>query len=149
MAMYLLFMLSCIATVIVLDRKKMYVASVIYIAVFSVVGAGLIFAVDYEPIFDLLVKILGAKEYFAIKYVFIDALRSPVYGAVMIGALALSFAMQLLAAVICPAEAILRYILGSKPIFETCKQSLFKHVHQARSLFYCKDINLICCRMLN
>ena len=149
MALYLLFLLSCIITVIILDRKKMFVASVVYIAVFAMVGAGLLFAVDCEPIFNTLVRIFGAHGYFAIKYAFLDAASSPVYGAVMVGALALSFAMQLLAAVICPVQAIVRYILGSKPIFETCKRSMFKHVHQARSLFYCKDINLICCRMLN
>lgn len=149
MALNLLFLLSSIVTARILDKKKMRVASVAYSVMFIVMLAVLLFTVDVDVIRSMMIQLCGKTCYFNVHFTFVDAIHTPLYGAFIIGALVLTFVVQLAATVFCVAKEIVYHFSKQNSRYQKAKKARPVFVHSVHDLFLSPNINLLYCRMLN
>lgn len=149
MALNVLFLLSSIVTARIFEKKKMRVASVAYSVLFIVMLAVLLFTVDVDAIRSTMIWLCGKTSYFNAHFAFMDAIRMPLYGAFIMGALVLTLVVQLAAAVFCAAKEIVYHFFKQNTHFQKTKKARRTIVHPVHDLFLIPNINLLYCRMLN
>lgn len=148
MALTLIFLISCIITARLLEKKKMRVASVAYSVTFILLLFILLFVTDIEPISRALANMLGANAYGEIKLALIEALRSASYGTCITIAILLTFFLQLAVTVFCAVSTIVRFFKKWSVTYRS-KREKFRIIYPIRNIYIRKPINLLYCRMLN
>ena len=144
-----LFLISCVVTARLLDKKNMRVASVSYAVMFAVLTVVLLFTVDAEPIRDLMVRLVGRNAYVNAHFAFREAINSSIYGIYIVSALTLTFILQLFVTVFYTAKTIVTYYFKKNSFSENKKKVNPGRVGDTRRLYLSQKINKIFCRMLN
>lgn len=148
MAITVLFLISCVITARMLEKKKMHAASVAYTVLFVVLLAALFLTVDFEPINRALTNVMGAKTYLQTQNALLYALRSDGYGTCIISALLLTFIIQLALPVAFAVTGLVR-ILFKKQETKQSKKDKYRSSRLLNELYLKRYINLLYCRMLN
>lgn len=148
MPITIIFLVSCIITARMLEKKKIHVASVAYSVLFVVLFAALFLTVEFEPVSYALTRFMGAESYLQTKQTLLYALSSAGYGTCIISALLLTFVLQVSLAVALAVKGLVRILSGKKEAYLS-KKDKFETAQLIRGLFIQKRINLIYCRMLN
>lgn len=148
MLLTFLFLISCIITARLLEKKKMRVASIAYSVLFIILFAVLFLTVDLEPITRALTNVMGAEMYLQTKSALLYAIGSAGYGTCIISAMLLTFIIQLVLPIALAVTGLVR-ILFKKKEEHTSKKEKYKRARIQYGIFVQKQINLIYCRMLN
>lgn len=148
MLLNVLFLLTSIVTARLLEKKKMRVASMAYSVMFVFLLVVLLFTVESEAVGRLMVNVLGEDVYRAIHPAFLDAVHTPQYGLLIVGALALTLALQLSVAVFHTAKLVYHFVKQNS-FLQKAKQIRFTLLRPVRDMFLFPKINLLYCRMLN
>lgn len=148
MILSVMFLISCIVTARVFEKRKMHVASVLYTTLFILLLAALAFVTDIEPIRNSLANALGEYAYTVIRSVLFSAIRSSTYGIAIAAAIVLTAVLQLVTTVACVVSTIIGFFKRSG-ISDLAKKLRDRLAYAMRTLFLMKRINLLYCRMLN
>lgn len=148
MLLTVIFLISCIITARLLEKKRMKVASIAYSVLFVVLLTALFLTVDIAPISQACINIMGNESYLQTREALIYALRSPGYGTCIYIAVFLTFVLQAATALTLAVTEIVRVLSKEKEICRAGKESS-EGYRAFREPDRRKPINLLYCRMLN
>lgn len=143
-----IFLVSCIITARLLEKKKLHVASAAYSILFVIVLAVLFLTSDVEPIQQTLSGMMGTKAYLQTKEALLYALRSAGYGTCILVALFFTLFLQIsLPLIYAVATIVRRFKKGREAVLS--KRDQYRCPYPSRTVALPKQINLLYCRMLN
>lgn len=148
MILSVVFLISCIITARVFDKRKMHVASVLYTTLFVLMSVALVFVTDIEPVRNFFADALGAHAYSVIRSVLLSAIHSSTYGTAIAIAIILTAVLQLVTTVVCVVSTIIGFFKKSG-IQTLAKKMEDRLAYPIRALLLARQINLLYCRMLN
>lgn len=148
MLLTVIFLISCIITARLLEKKRMKVASIAYSVMFIVLLTALLLTVDFAPVSQAFTNIMGEETYLQTKEAFIYALHSPGYGTCIYIALFLTFILQAATALTLAVTGLVRVLSAGKAAYRHKKEKR-ESSYLPRELYLKKRINLMYCRMLN
>lgn len=149
MLLTILFLITCVITVIVLDRYKMYVASVAYLVMLSFAAFALLFTSDIEFITGFLQNAFGWETWYCIRLMLIGAIASKTYGMIITVAIIITFAAQIILSIMCAVRAIYYCCFHKSSLYFKTKRAYCRLVNNMKSLLRSKRIILLYCRLLN
>ncbi len=149
MAITIIFLLSCVITARIFERKNMRTAAVAYALLFAVVLLLLLFAVDIPIIERALTNVIGAEKYAEMQSIVDDAMQSSIYGFSMISVIGAVFVVQVVASVVATAKVVAVYCFNKRSLVRKFKKVYGGFVSFARELRLPRRINIFYCRMLN
>ena len=149
MILNVIFLLTSIVTARLLDKKKMRVASAAYSVTFIFLLVVLLFTAEAEVISRMMVNVLGENIYWNAHFVFLDAIHAPQYGLFIVGALGLTFALQLSVTVFHTVKVVVYHFFKQNTPLQKARKIRFTLLRPVRDLFLSPNINLLYCRMLN
>ena len=148
MTITLIFLISCIITARLFEKKHMRVASVAYSVLFVFLLVALLLTSDYEPISNAWSRIMGENVYLQAKDALLYAIHSAGYGTCIIFALLLTLILQLLLVLTLAVTGIVRILISKNKSYQSKKEN-YVSLYTLYKLFIQIDFNLIYCRMLN
>lgn len=148
MLVTILFLISCVITARVLEKKNMRVASVTYSVLFVILLAALLFTVDLELISRALSNMMGAKAYLQVKDALDYVIHSAGYGFCIFIALLLTISVQITLSLICTVVTIVKYFV-KRSLELLTKKDNYRCPFTLRALYRQRYINRLYCRMLN
>lgn len=149
MLLTVLFLITCVITVIVLDRHKMNVASVAYLVMLAFAVFALLFTSDIEFIRSFLQNVFGWETWYNIRLMLLEAIRSETYGIIITVAIVITFAAQITLSLMCAVKAIYYCCFHKSSLYFKTKRAYCRLVKCAKSLLRSKRIILLYCRLLN
>ena len=149
MIITIIFLLTCVITARIFERKNMRAAAVAYALLFAVVLLLLLFAVDIPIVERALTNAIGAAKYAEIASAIDDAMSSTLYGISMISVIGAVFAVQTLASIIEAARVVAVYCFKKEALIRKFKKVYSGALRYSRELCLPRQINKIYCRMLN
>ena len=149
MGVSVLFLISCVLTARIFEKRKMRAAAITYSVLFISVLFVLAFAVDIPILARALNNALGTKMYRDLHSAIAEAINTKLYGFSMIGVICVMFIVQSIAAVVEMARAVAVICFKKKALVRKFKKAYFKFARSVRNLYLPKRINLLYCRMLN
>ena len=148
MVFTVLFLITCVMTARLLEKKKMYVASVMYSVMFVILLTALLFTSDIELVNRSLSNLIGIKTFLQTKEILLYAFESAGYGLCILIALLFTFILQFSLSVICTVVTIVRFLKKGREVILTKKEK-YGYLYIPRAFYVHKPINLLYCRMLN
>lgn len=148
MLLTVLFLISCVITARIFDKKRMSAATIAYSVMFVVLLTALLLTVDFGPINQAFTNIMGEEAYLQTKEAFICALDSAGYGTCIYIALFLTFILQVATAMTLAVTGLVRVLSKRKEIYRS-KREKRESSYFPRERYLKKRIHLMYCRMLN
>lgn len=148
MIVTILFLISCVITARLLDKKKMRVASIAYSVLFVVLLTALLLTSDLELISRALSKIMGTKAYLLTKDALLYAFHSAGYGFCIFIALSFTFFLQISLSLIYAVVTIVKLFKKGNVALLSKKEN-YRRLYTPQALYLNQDINRLYCRMLN
>lgn len=148
MLLTVIFLITCIVTARLLEKKKMRVASIAYSVMFIIFLSALVFVSDFSFIRDILTDVFGTYAYYSARYIVIEAVDAPGYSIIISVALVLTVVFQIAATVYCFVDTIVSYLKKKHHDHKKWKEAL-KRTLPAYDAIITKRINILYCRMLN
>lgn len=147
----ILFLVTCIISARLLERRRMRVAAVFYSVMFITVFSYLLLATELGILRVALTNLLGAQTYELMHNVALDAMNESYFGVTIAGILFLTIGVQVALAVLEAASAAVRCIraFARRRRGYKFRKAYFKLASSVRKLVVHKRINLIYCRLLN
>ena len=145
MLITIIFLISCISTARILEKKKMNVAAAAYSVLFVVIFSALLLTADSELIGNALSNIMGVKSYMLTRDALIYVLHSAGYGACIYAALFVTLIFQVAALLAITVVTLFR----KRTATIISKKDNYRCPHTPRALYLNNSINLLYCRMLN
>lgn len=148
MLITVIFLISCVISARLLEKKKMRVASIAYSVLFIVFFAALLLTSDVEAINRTLSAIMGAQTYQLTRNALFYAYHSAGYGTCILIALFFTLMLQLALPIICAVARIVK-LFGRGKVALISKKDKYRRSCRPRALYLQRHINLLYCRMLN
>lgn len=148
MLLTVIFLISCIITARLLEKKNMRVATVAYSVMFIILLYVLLLVIDFAPTNQAFTKLLGEEVYLETKEALLYALNSQGYGTCICFALFLTLFLQLTTALTIAVTGILHLLTGKKEGFFQKREKQLSP-RKPREVCLNNHINLLYCRMLN
>lgn len=148
MILTVIFLITCIITARVLEKKKMRAASIAYSVLFVIFLVALLFVTDLKPLQTALINTVGVKIYFSVRFSLLEAINATGYGMIIAGAILFTIALQLFATVVCVVDKLVEIFKKSSFQYKS-RRDIFKRILFTHEVFLAKRINLLYCRMLN
>lgn len=144
----ILYLIFCIITARMLDKKQMRVATVLYSVMFVLLLPLILFSIDIEAVRQALSNVMGEHAYLEVSSLFHDVLNSSGYGICIAIALVTSFVLQLVVSLFWAVETLVNYI-KERSVYYLSKKKRVEIPCLARNIYISKRIYILYCRMLN
>lgn len=148
MLLTVIFLISCVVTARLLDKKNMQIASIAYAVMIAVILFALAFICDVPFIGDVMSEIFGRYNYFSIQYLLREAIDAPVYSVFIVSAIAFTFAVQIAVTIFCFVDTI-THLFKDRAYYYKKRKDFFKLRPLVSIAKIIRKINLLYCRMLN
>ena len=142
----LIFLLTCVATTRYLEKRRMYIANVLYTVTFVVVLTTVLLSTDQLFLATAMQNMFG-KAYPFLHEVAREVMNSPVLGMNLFGVILLIFAVQSAATVV-GAVNVVKASFRKEVLARKFKKIYVARVSHVIRLRMSRSINLLYCRML-